>query len=321
MNFVMAKDKRPADELSIEELEALLAQKKLEARQARVQQFRRSGRAMRLRTEETPPGPTEDSNGVPERHEHEDVEERSKTRRPFMGLLFNRPFMGLLFNRTLVVVEVLAVIGLALILFNGVDALQQLNQDAADVLIGRTPTPTPLISAVVLPSGHTPPSSPGGARPNEAEIPENLRPLVQSLPAVSIPTPGPEQARSIFIPVLWNAAAPVVQGDGWEQLKRGVGQHIGSIDPGQNGNMVLSAHNDIFGELFRELDKLKPGDEIFVNTSSRRYTYKVTGLRIVEPTEVSVMAPTTRPTVTLISCYPYLVDTQRIVVFAELVQG
>jgi sortase A len=312
VNFVMAKDKRPADELSIEELEALLAQKKLEARQARVQQFRRSGRAMRLRTEETPPAPTEDSNGVPGRHEHEDVEERSKTRRPFMGLLF---------NRTLVVVEVLAVIGLALILFNGVDALQQLNQDAADVLIGRTPTPTPLISAVVLPSGHTPPSSPGGARPNEAEIPENLRPLVQSLPAVSIPTPGPEQARSIFIPVLWNAAAPVVQGDGWEQLKRGVGQHIGSIDPGQNGNMVLSAHNDIFGELFRELDKLKPGDEIFVNTSSRRYTYKVTGLRIVEPTEVSVMAPTTRPTVTLISCYPYLVDTQRIVVFAELVQG
>lgn len=312
MNIAMAKDKRPAEELSIEELEALLAQKKLEARQARVQQFRRSGRAIRLRVDESQPVTVEVNNSIPETRENEAGEERSEARRPIMGRLF---------NRTLVVVEVLAVIGLALILFNGVDALQQLNEEAAEVLIGKTPTPTPLISAVVLPSGHTPPTSPGGARPNEAEIPENLRPLVQSLPAVSIPTPGPEQARSIFIPVLWNAAAPVVQGDGWEQLKRGVGQHIGSTDPGQTGNVVLSAHNDIFGELFRDLDQLKPGDEVHINTSSRRYTYKVTGLRIVEPTEVSVMAPTTRPTVTLISCYPYLVDNQRIVVFAELVQG
>jgi sortase A len=312
MNFAMAKDKRPAEELSIEELEALLAQKKLEARQARVQQFRRSGRAISLSVDESPPTTVEGNNDVPGTQENGAEEERSEARRPILGRLF---------NRTLVVVEVLAVIGLALILFNGVDALQQLNQEAADVLIGKTPTPTPLISAVVLPSGHTPPTSPGGARPNEAEIPENLRPLVQSLPAVSIPTPGPEQARSIFIPGLWNAAAPVVQGDGWEQLKRGVGQHLGSTDPGQTGNVVLSAHNDIFGELFRDLDQLKPGDEIFINTSSRRYTYKVTGLRIVEPTEVSVMAPTSRPTVTLISCYPYLVDTQRIVVFGELVQG
>jgi len=47
----------------------------------------------------------------------------------------------------------------------------------------------------------------------------------------------------------------------------------------------------------------------------------VTGLEIVEPTYVSVMDPTARPTITLISCYPYLVDNQRIVVFAELVES
>ncbi len=83
--------------------------------------------------------------------------------------------------------------------------------------------------------------------------------------------------------------------------------------------MVLSAHNDIFGELFRDLDQLEPGDEIQVYTDRGEYTYRVTGTRIVEPTEVSVMDPTPRPTVTLISCYPYLIDTQRIVVFGELV--
>jgi sortase A len=148
---------------------------------------------------------------------------------------------------------------------------------------------------------------------------------VQSLADVPIPTPGPGQARNIFIPALWNDAAPVVQGDGWEQLKKGVGQHIGSPNPGQKGNVVLSAHNDIFGELFRYLDRLKPGDEVQLwtttQTGTRIYVYRVTGIRIVQPTDVSVMAPTERPTLTLVSCYPYMVDKQRIVVFAELAEG
>jgi sortase A len=85
--------------------------------------------------------------------------------------------------------------------------------------------------------------------------------------------------------------------------------------------MVVSAHNDIFGELFRHLDQLKPGDEVLVSTATRQWEYRVTGVQIVEPTDVSVMGSTERPTLTMISCYPYLVDNQRIVVFAELVGG
>jgi sortase A len=46
--------------------------------------------------------------------------------------------------------------------------------------------------------------------------------------------------------------------------------------------------------------------------------YIVTQTIIVQPTQVEVMAATAEPTVTLISCYPYLVDKQRIVVFATL---
>ena len=115
-----------------------------------------------------------------------------------------------------------------------------------------------------------------------------------------------------------NVDAPVVQGDGWEQLRRGVGQHIGTSNPGENGNLVLSAHNDIFGEIFRDLDKLLPGDEINVSTMGQQYTYLVTDTLIVEPTEVSVMNQTKTPTITLISCYPYLIDNKRIVVFGQL---
>jgi sortase A len=308
----MARDRRSAEELSIEELEALLARKKLEARQARLRQFRRSGRALRLQPDTVPPSTVNNLHAESQTGQDQTIEDASIEQRRTRRSAFNRVLLG---------IEIAAVLGLAFILFNGVEALQMLNQEVAEAIKGATPSPTPLISAVVLPSGHTPPTSPGGARPNEAEIPENLRPLVQSLPAVSIPTPGPEHARNIFIPALWNSPAVVVQGDGWEELRKGVGQHIGSTNPGQIGNIVLSAHNDIFGELFRDLDKLKPGDEILLTTTTRQYTYRVTGLRIVEPTDVSVMESTAKATITLISCYPYMVDNQRIVVFGELADG
>lgn len=306
----MARERRPADELSIAELEALLARKKMEARQARLRQFKRSGRALNLQ-QKAPSSPLEQGLRVSMlEKETEAGVGGDENRRAKSG-----------FNRILLAVEVTAVVGLIFILFNGMEALQTLNQEVAQALRGATPSPTPLISAVVLPSGHTPPTSPGGARPNEAEIPENLRPMVQSMPEIPIITPRPEQAHSIFIPAIWNTSAPVIQGDGWEQLKRGVGQHIGSADPGLAGNVVLSAHNDIFGELFRDLDKLAPGDEIQLQTASRQFVYRVTGIRVVEPTKVSVMGATIRPTLTLISCYPYLVDTERIVVTAELAGG
>jgi sortase A len=69
------------------------------------------------------------------------------------------------------------------------------------------------------------------------------------------------------------------------------------------------------------LDQLQPGDEVLVYTATEQFRYVVREWRIVEPTEVSVMNPTATPTITLISCYPYQVDTQRIAVFADLVTG
>lgn len=299
----MGRSKRVED-LSIPELEAALSQRRVEARRLRLEQFRASGRALRLEApadRDWPVATTGDDSG-----EVSTGESAAPSRR--------RTFL----NRTLLLVEIGAVVGLVLILLSGLGALRELNAEVAAALEGPTPLPTPLIRAVVLPSGHTPPTSPGGAQPNEAEIPENLRPFVESLPVVGLPTPGPEQARSIHIPALWTSPAPVVQGDGWEQLKRGVGQHLGTANPGVSGNLVLSAHNDIFGELFRDLDQLKPGDEIRLSTASRDFVYRVTGTEIVGPTDVEVMESTSRPTVTLISCYPYLVDNKRIVVFAEL---
>ena len=81
-------------------------------------------------------------------------------------------------------------------------------------------------------------------------------------------------------------------GDGWDQLKKGVGQHIGTTNPGKPGNMVVSAHNDVFGEIFRDLDKLKTGDQIILFTNARSIFILITNTQIVEPTETEVMEDT-----------------------------
>ncbi len=67
---------------------------------------------------------------------------------------------------------------------------------------------------------------------------------------------------------------------------------------------MLSAHNDVFGEIFRDLDKLKTGDTIILFTNLRTYTYVINQNRIVLPGQVEVMSSTSDSVVTLISCYP-----------------
>ena len=298
--------RRSADELTVEELRQLLMEKRRSERQKRLEHYRRTGRAILV--ESTPLAkPLESLRSEPLISTEDEPAARPNKLRLFL-------------DRFLFIIEIAAVIGLAFVIFNGMNLMRSLNQQVAAVLEVPTPTATPIISAVVLPSGHTPPRD-GVTRFNEAEIPEHLRPLVQSISApVVMVTPSPQHAVNIKIPAL-NVNAPIVQGDGWEQLKKGVGQHLGTPNPGSQGNLVLSAHNDVFGELFRDLDRLKPGDEVIVYTQQRTYTYIVRQTQIVAPTAIEVMEQTHESVVTLISCYPYLVDNQRIVVTADLVEN
>jgi sortase A len=303
LELLVARKKSPED-LTVEELRRLLVEKRRSSRQDRLEHFRKTGRIVSV-VPDFESNSLDDlrSSPLPEYDLDYQPQKRGRRRRTLDGFLL--------------VVEILAVLGLVFVLFNGLDIIRQLNQEVAQALEQPTLTATPLVRAVVLPSGHTPPNAEGGARYNEAEIPEHLRPLVQSLASVPIPTPGPSQANRIQIPAI-SVDAPVVQGDGWEQLKKGVGQHIGTVNPGEAGNIVLSAHNDIFGEIFRYLDQLETGDEIVLYTSQQAYVYTVTRTKVVEPTDVSVMDSTVEPTITLISCYPYLIDDQRIVVQGRL---
>ena len=296
----MPRRKAPED-MSVEELRRLLIEKRRGARRERLEHFKKTGRVV-----DVPPDFLAESAPVVE------TLEDSGDQAP-VAVSKRRRVM----DRILLTVEILAVVGLVGVLISGFGILRELNEEVAAALIQETFTPTPLVMAVVLPSGHIPPDAQGNTRPNDAEIPAHLQPMVQSLENIPIPTSSPDQAIRLQIPAI-SIDAPIVQGDGWEQLKKGVGQNIGSADPGQDGNVVLSAHNDVYGEIFRYLDKLVPGDQVVVYTQQRKYVYVVDRTAIVEPTAVEVMASTGSPTVTLISCYPYLVNKQRIVVFARL---
>lgn len=312
-------DRRSVDELSIEELEQILAIRKRQARGATLRRLKGEGRLVgaepvdeaALEAEPASAPRSVDPAGARYRAVEVDAKPAAQPRRPFAWRKWR--------DRLLLLVEVGALVGLALVIVGIEQTRQELNRDVA--VAGDddrpTPEPTPLLSAVVLPSGHKPPTAPGGAAPNFDEIPAHLRGYVQSVTPLPIPTSGPGQPTRVVISAL-GIDASIVPGTDWEQLKKGVGHQPGTANPGERGNLVLAAHNDIFGEIFRDLDRLRPGDEIVVYAIDQSYRYVVAETRIVAPTDVEVMNPTSEPTVTLISCYPYLVDTQRIVVIAVL---
>ena len=113
----MARNQKPAEELSIEELESLLARKKLQARQDRVRKFRRSGRAVSLQ-----PDPNADP--MPDSHlidfDEEDQADRSAFRRRVGGF----------FRVLLLITELAAVAALAFIVYRGYITVQELNAEA-----------------------------------------------------------------------------------------------------------------------------------------------------------------------------------------------
>lgn len=363
------RDKRPVDELSIEELERILAIRKREARQGQLQRMKREGRVVVAPAPESAPRqqppsvissppadlvspvtipddvPTEtlpqspsfkapppiQAGAIP-RFEDEtgsaELDERSSVRAEQAAAAFKR-----LMNFTLMLVEVAAVFGLLFIGYRMLMATSELEAEtreaqrivnATSVAAIPTLAPTPVIRLhdIVLPTGHIVEN--GVARPNFDEVPERYREQLRyeySQPVLHRPEPTDSTALRVTIPAL-NINEPITQGTDWEALKAGIGQVLNGYDlASSNGNVALAAHNDIYGELFRDLDQLRPGDQIFIQTRTEVYTYEITHTEIVEPTQVEVLDSQGRPVVALISCYPYGRNDKRIVVFASRVDS
>ena len=121
----------------------------------------------------------------------------------------------------------------------------------------------------------------------------------------------------LFIPKI-NLDAVIMEGTSHKSLTLGPGHLRDTALPGDAGNSVLAAHRDTF---FRRISDLKAGDDIFVERNGRHYHYVVTGKRIVQPSDVSVLDTTSEARLTLITCYPvYFIGPapERLVVFAKL---
>jgi len=106
---------------------------------------------------------------------------------------------------------------------------------------------------------------------------------------------------SLTIPAL-KRKLPIIQGTGVEELKEGVGHFIQSVLPGQEDNCVLSGHRET---VFRQMDNLKIGDQLIVQTSAGTFTYEVNGTRIVHEDDKTVIVPTDHAVLTLTTCYPF----------------
>ena len=88
-----------------------------------------------------------------------------------------------------------------------------------------------------------------------------------------------------------------------------------------DGNLGIAGHRDGF---FRGLKDIEVGDSIEMLTHQGNSEFVVSSITIVDPTDVSVLAPTDSSTITLVTCYPfYFVGhaPKRYIVKGELVSN
>lgn len=107
-------------------------------------------------------------------------------------------------------------------------------------------------------------------------------------------------------------------------LENGVAHYPNTALPGQSGNVVIFGHSSgqvwapgNYKSIFALLEKLQTGDKIFLDYQGIRYTYEVVTLKVVTPTDISVLQPTPDPTLTLITCTPVGTNTNRLIVTAK----
>jgi len=99
----------------------------------------------------------------------------------------------------------------------------------------------------------------------------------------------------------------------------GVTRFASSAGFGQRGLSMISGHDDEYGQIFKNLGAVRPGNAVVVTKGPHIYRYIVTSVRVVTPDDVAMLNATyTQPTLALISCTPYMVDTHRVVVIAQM---
>ncbi len=206
------------------------------------------------------------------------------------------------------------------------------------------PTPTATIAASVTatPTETTAPA----LTPTPTDLPVTATDTPAPAPTIALPTatptatpliPAQQPPDEIIIPAIGLTAAvtrttwSVVSQNGrdvtvWHVPDYAAGWHVNSALPGQGSNVVLSGHHNIKGEVFRDIVKLNPGDEIELHADGRFYHYTVSDRFIIPERGVPEaqrrqnalwIMPTTDERLTLVTCYPYTDNSHRVIVIAK----
>ncbi len=114
---------------------------------------------------------------------------------------------------------------------------------------------------------------------------------------------------------------PVREGTEKDVLSDSLGHESGTAFAGEEGNCVIAGHrNYSFGKYFNRLDEVEIDDLIYLDSATETYTYVVTDIQVVDPTDVEILEPIEgKETLTLYTCTPIYIATQRLVIIAERV--
>ncbi len=170
------------------------------------------------------------------------------------------------------------------------------------------------------------------------ELTAELREEWAAPAAVPAELQGGEAFAMLHIPRLGaDYARAVVEGTGTEDLEQGPGHYRGTAMPGEQGNFAVAGHRVGRGSPFLEIDELRTGDPVVVETADSWFVYRVLGpadvvpgQQVVSPSDVSVIAPTPNgppdgaPTgayLTLTTCHPEYSARERLIVHAVLEGG
>ncbi|MFA5927168.1 MAG: sortase [Patescibacteria group bacterium] len=150
---------------------------------------------------------------------------------------------------------------------------------------------------------------------------ESGKPVTISVPEISdnhLAVPS----INVYAPVTWRVENN--DSDVRKNLQNGLIHINGTAMPGEKGNVFVTGHSsDLpwnkgdYKAIFALLDKVVVGDLVQLRYQNKDYIYKVSEIKVVEPSDLSVMESTDKPILTLMTCTPVGTTLRRLVVRAN----
>lgn len=146
-------------------------------------------------------------------------------------------------------------------------------------------------------------------------------PVIGTKPATVLAADDPIPAENTLVIPKIGLRTPVHSGPDIASLNKGVWHIPDSSTPDGDGNTVMAGHRFTYGgnAIFYNLDKLTASDTLYVYWQGQRYEYIISAIRVVPPTDTSLVQQTGAPMLTIYTCTPLWSAKDRLVISAQLV--